>query len=114
MINHVKSGAEVVRIGLLYFLVGVTMMMAWNEYKPRQLAAALEVASLEFRDGKFHQIVRSKSGQELRAYWGAKVVDLDGEYICSGGGISPYGTGYTPKIMTPNQWTDGWLGAAFP
>lgn len=62
----------------------------------------LQLASLEYKEGKFHQKITPINAKVVRADWAAKIT-RDGKHLCSGGATAPY----EGKMlsMTPSQWT---------
>lgn len=93
-------------IGLGGFLAGVggteTVQEIINDPEPY----GLEVMSLEYKNGKFHQLVIPVNADVVPARWTARIT-RGNEIICSGGDDAPYdGDKYSePAIMTPAIWT---------
>lgn len=65
----------------------------------------LEVVTLEFLNGLFHQLVVPMSGDVRQARWTASIW-LDGKFVCGGSGTGTYIKRTEPVKFTPNDWTD--------
>tara|TARA_R110002126_G_scaffold290704_4_gene448308 strand:+ start:12987 stop:13490 length:504 start_codon:yes stop_codon:yes gene_type:complete len=70
----------------------------------------LEVVSLEFFDGLFHQLVVPVGGDLVQARWTASIW-RNQDFICGYFGWAPYRPKAIPSRFTPDNWTGDDCGA---
>lgn len=89
-------------ITMASFMLGVGSYEVVDAFVHDPKPYGMQVVSLDYNAGMFHQLVRPINADAVRAEWAAKIT-RNGVHLCSGGSVSLY-TG-TSISMTPSQWT---------
>ncbi|WP_299078720.1 hypothetical protein [uncultured Paraglaciecola sp.] len=96
------TAVGIAALGSLGFLGGVGSIDIANKFTKPPTHYHLDLKSLTYENGEFHQLVVPVGRAVIQANWSAKV--LRGTHIlCDGGNTAPYEG--SPVSFTPSDWT---------
>jgi hypothetical protein len=84
------------------FFAGIGAYEVGEDFINEPSPYGLQLVSLEYREGNFHQKVVPINAKVVRAKWAAKI-SRNGTHLCSGGSEAPYDG--KSLSMTASQWT---------
>lgn len=88
--------------GAVSFLAGAGGADIISDFHKNPEPYGLQLVSLDYKDGEFHQIVAPINTDIVQADWSAQILRGDIP-LCGDGGRAPYDG--EPKRMDPDSWT---------